>query len=141
MTQNNAGLLLRDPDLKPSDALFSSILPNPLYHILQEVQKHIEQTGLMLEWRFYKDGKAWLGKAVHQKKTVFWLSLWEDCIKTSFYFTEKTRPGVFMLNISQNLISGFRLAAPSGKLISLIIDLREDKDLQDFKTVMSYKKV
>lgn len=36
---------------------------------------------LSATWNFYKDGKSWLCKVQHKKKTVLWLSVWEDCFK------------------------------------------------------------
>ncbi|WP_292009464.1 DUF3788 family protein [Chryseobacterium sp.] len=140
MTLNNPTLLLRDPEKKPSDQLFSNILSVELYYILMEIEKYIKETELALEWRFYKDGNAWLGKVIHKKKTVFWLSLWEDCIKTSFYFTEKTRAGVLSLDIHRNILEEFAQEVPRGKLIPLILELKESNELEDFKKIVLYKR-
>jgi hypothetical protein len=33
----------------------------------------LADASINLEWRYYKDGNAWLGKATYRKKTVpFW---------------------------------------------------------------------
>ena len=50
--------------------------------------------GLSFDWRFYNDGKAWLGKTVCKKKTILWFSVWESIFMTSFYFMEKARAGI-----------------------------------------------
>lgn len=38
---------------------------------------------LALEWNYYNDGKAWLGKLTHKKKTVCWVSIWKGFLRTS----------------------------------------------------------
>ena len=46
------------------------------------------------EWRFYKDGGAWLCKMTRKKKTVFWISAWKQFLKCGFYFTAKSGDGI-----------------------------------------------
>ena len=46
------------------------------------------------EWRYYNDGKSWLMKVQHKKKTVFWLSILEGAFRTTFYLHEKAKPMV-----------------------------------------------
>lgn len=85
-------ILLRDPDVEPTDKVIEDSLGKDAYEIYKTLIEVI--TGkykLAYEWRFYKDGNAWLCKVTNKKKTVFWLSLWEIFIKTGFYFTEKTK--------------------------------------------------
>ena len=53
-----------------------------------------------LEWRYYNDGKAWLCKVVHKKKTVCWVSIWDHFFKTGFYFTAKNDADIEALPIA-----------------------------------------
>ena len=57
-----------------------------------ELVARITDLGIETEWRYYNDGKAWLGKATHKGKTIFWLSVWEGYFQASFFFTERTLP-------------------------------------------------
>ena len=91
------------------------------------------------EWRFYKDGGAWLCKMTRKKKTVFWLSAWKQFLKCGFYFTQKTGAGIAELSIDQSLKSSYATASPIGKLIPLEIDLTKKKQLDDLYTVAGYK--
>ena len=91
------------------------------------------------EWRFYKDGGAWLCKMARKKKTVFWISAWEPFLKCGFYFTQKTGVGIADLSIDQSLKSDFANVTPVGKLYPLIIDLTSKKQLDDLYAVASYK--
>jgi hypothetical protein len=90
------------------------------------------------EWRFYKDGGAWLCKMTRKKKTVFWISAWKQFLKCGFYFTEKSGDGISGLSIEQSLRSSFDKTDPIGKLRPLIIDLTAKKQLDDLYTVASY---
>ncbi len=90
------------------------------------------------EWRFYKDGGAWLCKMTRKRKTVFWISAWKQFLKCGFYFTEKSGDGISDLSIDQSLKSSFDKTDPIGKLRPLIIDLTAKKQLDDLYTVASY---
>ncbi len=92
-----AKMLVRDPDVFPSDKVLNSIFGDALYKVWESFLETStsEEYGLSIEWRFYNDGKAWLGKVTHKKKTICWLSVWEGFFKVSFYFTEKHREGIF----------------------------------------------
>ena len=100
----------------------------------------LTDAGIDFEWRYYKDGKAWLGKASYRKKTIVWISLWENLVTAGFYFTQKTRPGVLDLPLSPGMKTLFAEAKPVGKLIPLILDIKDETSLPDFITLINHKK-
>ncbi len=108
MTRTMETQLLRDQDIFPTEDVLEKVL-GKRYVIYKKLIDTVtgEDYGLALEWRFYNDGKAWLGKATHKKKTIFWLSVWEGFFRTNFYFTEKTRGGILELNIDEKLKTDF----------------------------------
>ncbi|MDD4435905.1 MAG: DUF3788 family protein [Bacteroidales bacterium] len=131
--------LLRDPEQKPGEALFRSILTPTLFGVLEKMLRSLTNAGIDLEWRYYKDGNAWLGKATYRKKTVAWISLWENMGKAGFYFTDKTRPGVLELPLDPGIKTLFAEAKPIGKLIPLTLDLKDTTSLPDFVTLINHK--
>lgn len=137
-----AKMLLRNPDVFPSDKVLNRVLGDNLYNVLESFLGTItsEEYGLSIEWRFYNDGKTWLGKVTHKKKTIFWLSVWEGFFKVSFYFTEKHREAIAALDISEAIRQEFALAKPAGKLIPLLIDVDNSNQLQDIWTIVRLKK-
>lgn len=135
----NTTQLLTDPDQLPDNKLFEEILSKQLYETYQQIENIISALGLTAEWRYYHDGKAWLSKITNKKKTIAWLSLWNDCIKTSFYFTEKTREGVMLLDINNDIKTSFAQAKTIGKLIPLILTIEQPNQADDFKTIAAYK--
>jgi hypothetical protein len=75
-----------------------------------------------------------------RKKTVFWLSVWERKFKTGFYFTEKTRSGIFGLNVGEDVKKNFQEMKTVGKLFPLLLEIENKEQLEDLKTIIVYKK-
>jgi acyl-CoA thioesterase len=93
MKEETPQQLLRDPEQKPDEALFRSILTPTLFRVMEKIHRSLTDAGIDIEWRYYKDGNAWQGKAAYRKKTVVWISLWENLVKAGFYFTQRPVPG------------------------------------------------
>jgi hypothetical protein len=141
MKSDNETILLREEEIEPTDKVLESVLGKELFIIYQElIEIFTNEFSLEPQWRFYKDGKSWLCKVVYKKKTILWLSIWENYIKTGFYFTEKTGIGVLDLDIDNKIKEVFEVAKPIGKLIPLIIDIDQQEQIKDLKEVVRYKK-
>lgn len=140
MKEQTPQQLLRDPEQKPDEALFRSILAPTLFRVMEMIHRLLADAGIDLEWRYYKDGNAWLGKATYRKKTVVWISLWENLVKAGFYFTQKTRPEVLDLPLSPGIKTLFAEAKTVEKLIPLILDIKDETSLPDFITLINHKK-
>lgn len=134
-------MLLRDSNIFPSDDVLKEVL-GEVYDVLASFIETIsgKEYGLVLEWRYYNDGKAWLGKVQHKQKTVLWLSVWEGCFKTSFYFTEKHLTGIAALDISETIKEEFYKASPVGRLIPMILDINDRAQLDDLLRIVRFKK-
>ena len=140
MKEETLRQLLSDPEQKPDEALFRSILDPTLFRVLEKTLQSITDAVIDFEWRYYKDGNAWLGKASYRKKTIVWISLWENLVKAGFYFTQKTRPEVLDLPLSPGIKTLFAEAKPVGKLIPLTLDIKDETSLPDFITLINHKK-
>lgn len=92
-----------------------------------------------LEWRYYNDGKAWLCKLVHKKKTVCWVSVWDKFFKTAFYFTAKSDQDIDGLPIPVELKEQYRARATIGKLKPLVVEVRTKKALEPVSVLVKYK--
>ena len=134
-------LLLRDPELFPSDMILKDALGDSIYSVLELfVETITKEYGLIIEWRFYNDGKAWLGKVVHKKKTILWLSVWEGSFKASFYFTEKHLEAIAALDISETIKDELAQAKHIGLLIPMTFEVNDKEQLKDLLTVVRFKK-
>lgn len=133
-------MLLRDPDVFPSDKVIEDNLGKNVYHIYQELLSEVDKMELAAEWRYYKDGKAWLCKVINKKKTVFWLSVWDGYLKTSFFFTAKNCLAIENLDIDSRIKEEFAQVKATGKLFPLILDIRKKEHLSDLLKIIEYKK-
>ncbi|MCH6232617.1 DUF3788 family protein [Cognataquiflexum rubidum] len=141
MKAENQQLLLRDELIVPTDKVLEKALREDIFQIYCELREKISvDFGLDHEWRYYKDGKTWLFKATHKKKTVFWLSAWENLLKVSFYFTQNSHSGTFDLQISDATKENFRNGKPVGKLIPLTLEIDQKEQLMEVWEIVKYKK-
>jgi len=129
--------LLRDPDIHPTNNVLSELLGDGYegYTAFLEMLANLE---IKLEWRYYFDGKAWLGKGLYQwktkrgsekEKTVFWLSAWEGFFRVGFFFSEKARAGLQDLSIGESVKKKIECVQQMGKLkfSPLIFDIASAK--------------
>jgi hypothetical protein len=130
--------LLNDADAYPEDAVLAAVLGS-CYSAYQELVRALPDYQIAFEWRYYRDSKCWLGKAVSKKKTVFWLSVWPGFFKLSFFFTEKTRQGVQSLPVAEELKTRLENEPVKGKLVGLALEISESTQLKDAFTMISYK--
>lgn len=130
--------VLTNPQLTPSPELLQKVMGDN-YVNFEAVMTMLTEHGVVAEWNYYKDGKSWLCKAQCKKKTVLWLSVWDDCFKLSFFFTEKTKGGIDKLEIDIAIKEAFRLQKAAGKLVPLILDIRDCILLRDIEQIVEYK--
>jgi hypothetical protein len=133
--------LLKDSDIYPSDEVLKSVLKDS-YSAYGETMKQITGAdhGLVPQWNYYKDGKAWLCKVGFNKKTVFWLSVWDGYFKAGFYFVARHCPGIDKLDIDNSIKEEFKTKKPIGTLFPLAIEMRKKEQVKDLLTIIEYKK-
>ena len=134
-------LLLRDQNVPPEKEVLANALGKS-YKVFKELMEIITDAkyGLDPQWNFYKDGKAWFCKVCFKKKTIFWLSVWENFFKTAFYFTEKSGSVIKELDIDENIKEDFAHRKPIGKLIPLVINMERKEQIKDLIRIIEYKK-
>lgn len=133
--------LLRNPEILPSEEVIKDALKNS-FSVYNELINAITSNtlGLLPEWHYYNDGKAWLCKVVFKKKTIFWLSVWEQYFKIAFYFTEKHCEGIASLTIDEDIKKQFSKSKPIGKLLPLVINITDGSQLNDALKIIEFKK-
>jgi hypothetical protein len=134
------GPLLTDKGVFPDDAVLEKHLGNaaPAWNAFALHVRASFGDGA-LEWRYYNDGKAWLAKVVHRKKTVCWASVWDKYFRAAFYFTAKCDADIEALPIPLELKERYRAHEPIGKLKPLVVDVKTKKALKAVFTLLEYK--
>lgn len=146
----NGEQLLRDPNIEPTGEVIAAGLgaSNGAYLRFCEDMKG---RGVQVDWRYYNDGKAWLGKGLYKwttsrgtarEMTAFWLSVWDGFFKVSMFLPERTRPDVLALPLGGEVRAMVGAAQQVGKMktFPLIFDLRTDELFDDIFTLVEYKK-
>jgi hypothetical protein len=133
--------ILKDPNIFPSAEVLKDALGKS-YTAYEKLMAAItdESVGLDPQWNYYKDGGAWLCKIVHKKTTVIWLSVWETGFKLAFYFNERTAPGVYDLDIPQDIKDRFTQASEGKKFKPLVLEVGEEIDMGVVMKIVEYKK-
>ena len=132
---------MRDPAVPPSPEVLQNVLGKS-YLMYTKMLAAItgDTSGLVPEWRYYNDGKAWLCKVLFKKKTIFWLSAWDGLFKTAFYFSERHLPGIHELQIDDHIKQRLKNTEPSGKLYSVVLVIDTEQQLSDLLKLIVYKK-
>ena len=134
-------MALRNAEIFPSDKVLKDTLGD-VYDVLESFLATITNEAYLLsfEWRYYNDGKAWLCKVQHKKKTILWLSVWEGFFKVSFFFTEKHLEAIAALDISEAIKTELASAKAIVRLIPMIFNINNASQLEELLTVVRFKK-
>ena len=130
--------LLRQPEIFPSGEVLKEAL-GEAYNVLEDLEKLLtqEEFALTFNWHYYNDGKSWLCKVSHKKKTVFWLSVWDGFFQTSFFFLERHLEGIAALQIEEN---SYTMAKEWGKMIPVIFKIKNKKQIPGLLKMVEFKK-
>ena len=129
---------LRDERIYPEDNVLRLILDKSyeLYVMLLEL---FNKNELLYEWRYYRDGKAWLCKVQKKKRTIVWMSAWKGFIQATVYFPEKYIENLFKLDISKDMKDKIKSTKNVGKSKPCIFEIRDKHIFTDFSKVMKLK--
>lgn len=129
---------LCDPDIYPSECLLEEILGES-FHVYSSLLKLYKANNMIYEWKYYRDGKAWLCKVQYKKRTIVWMSAWKGYIKATVYFPEKYMNDIYGLGISEAALDKIKNTRNTGKSIPCIFEMKTKEVLKDFSTVMRLK--
>ena len=130
--------VLNDPNINPKNKILENVLGKN-YQLYKEFLEKIESMNLVPEWNYYNDGKSWLCKILNKKKNLCWLSVWNVGFKLTFLFTEKTINGVYELETYDEIKRLAKENKTVGKLIPIIITIRNKKTLDYGLKLLEYK--
>ena len=137
MEQINA-IELNDETLYPDSDVLKRMLGDS-YGTYISLLKLFDANGMTYEWRYYKDGKAWLCKVQKKSKTIVWMSAWKGYMKATLYFPEKHEERIRKLDIEEGRRETMTKTKRIGKSIPCMFEIRGDDVLKDFEKVMRLK--
>ncbi|MBP7506725.1 MAG: DUF3788 family protein [Prolixibacteraceae bacterium] len=132
---------LKDPNILPTKEVLNEKMGSSYDAYVKLIDALAgEEFGIVPEWRYYNDGKSWLAKHLYKKKNMFWLSVWNNYFKVSFYFTDKNILGVDSLTIDEKIKESLEKPQSIGKLLPLTIDVYDESQVDDLLQIIRYKK-
>lgn len=142
--------LLREENIEPTSEIIAQGL-GTAYVAYAKFIEALESHDIQVDWRYYNDGKAWLGKALHKwttargtpkEVTVFWLSVWDGFFRVTFFIPEKARVEASTLPLGGETQQMIEEAKQVGKLkfFPLVFDLRTESLFEDVYTLAEFRK-
>ena len=142
--------LLRDPDVEPTSEVIAEGLGAANKAYIKFIDG-LENLDVCTEWRYYNDGKAWLGKGLYKwitsrgtekEMTAFWLSIWDGFFRVSIFIPEKARTNALALSLSGEVKKMIKNSKQMGKLkfFPLVFDLCSDELFKDIYTLIDFRK-
>jgi len=142
--------LLRNPAIELTNEVISEALgsANAAYvRFIEGLTNH----NIQVEWRYYNDGKVWLGKGLYkwtgvkggQKEvTAFWLSVWDGFFKVTIYVPAKARADAMNLPLDDRVKSMIAESNQMGKLkfFPVTFSLDSDELFDDVYTLVDFRK-
>jgi len=142
--------LLRNPDIEPTSVVLADALgsANAAYIKFIEGMKSYD---IGVDWRYYNDGKAWLGKGLYQwtgvrggqkEVTAFWLGVWDGFFKVTIFIPEKARSIASHLPVNDDIQNKISESNQMGKLkfFPLTFDINSDELFNDIYTLANFRK-
>jgi hypothetical protein len=142
--------LLRDENIKPTSEVIAESLDSANNAYI-DFMKKLENHRIEFNWRYYNDGKAWLGKGVYKwttlrgtqkETTAFWLSIWSGFFKLTIYIPEKYRTEALSLSLCNETKKMIEDAKQMGKLkfFPIVFDLCSNEMFEEIFSLIDFRK-
>jgi hypothetical protein len=129
---------LTDENTFPDESVLKKVLGRS-YNAYLELLKLYENYDLVYEWRYYRDGKAWLCKVQKKKKTIVWMSAWKGYMQATIFLPERYIDDILKLSISDGTKNKIMKTKNVGKSKPCIFEIKNKKALRDLEKVMKFK--
>lgn len=129
---------LRDESVYPDKKVLSSILGKS-YKLYEDLLNLFNKYEMIHEWKYYRDGKAWLCKVQKKKKTIVWMSAWKSYMQAAIYIPVRLLDKVLELEIRDEVREKIINTKNVGKSKPCIFEIRDKEILADFEKVMKFK--
>ncbi len=129
---------LRDASIYPDNSVLLTILGES-FEAFEDLLSRFKEIDLKSEWRYYKDGKAWLCKVQKKKKTIVWISVWSGFFKAAIYIPLRLLDALLELDIDADLKTKISETKNVGKSKPCIFEIYNMSLLPDFDKVMQFK--
>ena len=138
--QNAEERKLGEQEIYPSEEFLKNLL-GAVYGVWKELETELTQGEFALTpvWTYNQKSKFWLCTVRREKKSVFWISVWEGFFKVLFYFTQKQIDTIVESDISGQNRERLRRSEPVGQLYPVFIEIDRQEKLADLLKIVKTK--
>jgi hypothetical protein len=133
-------LVLKDKNQQPTDELIFSIVGNQHVFwkmLVQRVKKSYPD--VLEQWNYYNDGKSWLFRMIRKKKTLFWIGVFSDYFRITFYFGDKAEPLILQSSIPDVLKNDFIQCKRNGKIRAVTLKPEKEEDIDSVMELLAIR--
>lgn len=130
---------LKDKEQFPTPEVLSTILKGsfPAY---EQLEKELADAGTGIEWKYYNDGKAWMGKLMAKKKNLGWLHVYSGLFTVTCFCMEKHLETIAASALPQQVKDQILGEAFDSKLKPMRIAVRAVEQIADVSKLLDFKK-
>jgi hypothetical protein len=136
----NEKIVLSDKSVIPDDEYIFSLIGNNKLHwkrIMGFVSENYKDTSG--SWNYYNDGKQWLFKMVHKKKTIFWSGLIDKTFRITFYLGNKAEAIIENSDLPQTVRDEFKTAKRYGLIRPVTFVIKSEADVDNVLKMIDIK--
>jgi len=122
--------VLTDRSVVPNDDLIFSIIGNNRVHwirLMEEIRSRYPDA--LEQWNYYNDGKSWLFRIIRKKKTLFWIGVFLDTFRITFYFSDKAEALIERSDLPESIKDEFKNGKRFGKIRAVSIRVKHAEDI------------
>lgn len=132
-------LSLTDKNLAPTPDVLQATLQDSFPAYMQ-LERELKENGTIIEWRYYNDGKAWLGKLLNKKNNLGWLHAYNGSFTVRCFFMEKHKETVAQSEIPAQYKEAFLQETFDSKLKPIYITVHSTEQTRDVHKLINLKK-
>lgn len=132
-------IALKDKNVFPEAEILKAVLAGS-YPAFVRWEQILAEMGTALEWRYYRDGQAWLGKMICGKKNMGWVIVYEGYFRVTFYFMEKHFQVIADADLPETVKKDFFGTEAEGKLKPMSVMVTDVSQTTDVLAVFRFKK-
>ena len=129
---------LADESIYPDEHVLRGVLGES-YDAYCALLELYDRKDMRWEWRYYRDGKAWLCKVQRRKRTIVWMSAWTGYMQATIYIPERLMDQVYALPLERRTKGRIRSTKNVGASKPCIFEIRDTGILEDLNTLMDFK--
>lgn len=131
---------LKNKEVFPDGKVLQMILGES-FHAFNTLSNVLAQNEIVPEWRYYRDGNAWLCKLLAGKKNLGWLHVYQGYFTVTCHFMERHIPQIQdELQVSESIKKEFYEVQTAGKLMPMHIRIYSHELPEDVLTMLLFKK-